>query len=304
MKPTTNAETVWGPFDQLEVTYDQELKALWYFLAPHARPCFNQELLAELSQFQAQLVRVNGGGIGDINSLPVRYTIIASRTPGVFNLGGDLQLFSRLIRSRDKEGLFAYAKSCIDVLYPNAINFDQPLTTISLVQGDALGGGMEAAISSNVVIAERSAKFGLPEVLFNLIPGMGAYSFLVRKTSPSIAQRIIMSGELLTAEEMYELGLVDVLAEDGEGEEATIKYIQRHRKRSNSHTAMNRIRRCVNPITYEELIDITTVWVDAALQLTDRDLRMIERLVQAQNRRANLPATAAAVANKSMEGHG
>ena len=70
-----------------------------------------------------------------------------------------------------------------------------PLTTITLVQGDALGGGFEAAISSNVVIAEKSAKFGLPEVLFNLIPGMGAYSFLVRRTSPDLAEKIIMSGE-------------------------------------------------------------------------------------------------------------
>ena len=312
MKPTPSAEPVWGPFDQLEVSYDRELKALWYHLTPHARPCFNRELLTELSHFQAQIMRVNGGNSGDssrdANHLPVRYTVIASRTPGVFNLGGDLQLFARLIRARDKDGLFAYAKSCIDVLYPNAINFDLPLTTISLVQGDALGGGMEAAISSNVLIAERSAKFGLPEVLFNLIPGMGAYSFLVRKTSPSIAQRIIMSGELLTAEEMYDLGLVDVLAEDGEGEEATLKYIQRHRKRGNSHMAMNRIRRCVNPITYEELIAITTVWVDAALHLTDRDLRMIERSVQAQNRRANLPSTdistTAPLTGKTMEGQG
>ena len=301
MKPTPSADSVWGPFDQLEVSYDQELKALWYHLTPHARPCFNLEMLGELSRFQEQLVRINGGKEAD--ALPVRYTVIASKTPGVFNLGGDLQLFARLIRARDRDGLFAYAKSCIDVLYPNAVNFDQPLTTISLVQGDALGGGMEAAISSNVVIAERSVKFGLPEVLFNLIPGMGAYSFLVRKTSPAIAQRIIMSGELLTAEEMYEMGLVDVIAEDGEGEDATLKYIQRHRKRGNSHMAMNKIRRCVNPVTYEELIAITTVWVDAALNLTDRDLRMIERLVQAQNRRANLPATPAAEP-KTMEGHG
>ncbi len=296
-----DSSPVWGPYDQVEVDYDAQQKALWYYLSPHARPCFNQNLLEELHRFQAQVVRVNRGGEGDPATLPIRYMILASRTPGVFNLGGDLQLFAGLIRNQDRTGLFAYAKACIDVLYPNAVNFDQPLTTITLVQGDALGGGFEAAVSSNVVIAERSAKFGLPEVLFNLIPGMGAYSFLIRKTSPDTAERIIMSGELLTAEEMHELGLVDVLAEDGEGEIATVNFIRRHQKRGNSHVAMNRIRQCVNPVTYEELIQITKIWVDAALKLTGRDLRMIERLVQAQNRRADYVEP---VQPKAMEGHG
>ncbi|MCB1182461.1 crotonase/enoyl-CoA hydratase family protein [bacterium] len=301
MRHETDTSSPWGTYEQLDVEYDPDQKAVWYHLAPHSRPCFNLDLLGELKDFQDRLVAMNRGGEGDPATLPVRYTVLASRTPGVFNLGGDLQLFAGLIRAQDRDGLFHYAKSCIDVLYPNTVNFDQPLTTITLVQGDALGGGFEAAISSNVVIAERSAKFGLPEVLFNLIPGMGAYSFLIRKTSPATAERIIMSGELLSADEMFELGLVDVVVEDGEGEEAAVNFIHRHRKRGNSHVAMGRIRQCVNPVTYDELIRITRIWVDAALNLTDRDLRMIERLVQAQNRRA---AAAEPAAPRAMEGHG
>lgn len=301
MKSDNKIPTVWGPYNQVEVDYDTQQKALWYYLSPQARPCFDLEMLAELRHLQEKIVGINDADVDTPNDPPIRYMVLASRTPGVFNLGGDLQLFSGLIRNHDRDGLFHYAKSCIDVLYPNAVNFEQPLTTISLVQGDALGGGFEAAISSNVVIAERSAKFGLPEVLFNLIPGMGAYSFLIRKTSPDIAERLIMSGELLTAEEMHELGLVDVLAEDGEGELATVNFIRRHQKRGNSHVAMNRIRQCVNPVTYQELIRITKIWVDAALKLTSRDLRMIERLVQAQNRRAEYVEPTAA---KAMEGHG
>ena len=174
------------------------------------------------------------------------------------------------------------------------------MTTITLVQGDALAGGFEAAISSNVVIAEKSAKFGLPEVLFNLIPGMGAYSFLVRRTGPDLAEKIIMSGELLTAQKMHNLGLVDEVVEDGQGEAAVNRFIQRHRKRGNAHEAMSRIKKCINPVTYEELIEITRIWVDAALKLTSRDLRMIERLVQAQNRRAGVQKTEP----KALEGLG
>ena len=55
-------------------------------------------------------------------------------------------------------------------------SFNLPFTTISLVQGDALGGGFEAALCGDIIIAEKQARFGFPEVLFNLFPGMGAYN--------------------------------------------------------------------------------------------------------------------------------
>jgi len=58
-----------------------------------------------------------------------------------------------------------------------ANNLFLPLTTISLAQGDALGGGFEAALSCSVIIAERRARFGFPEVMFNLFPGMGPTAF-------------------------------------------------------------------------------------------------------------------------------
>jgi DSF synthase len=281
-----------GDYRQLSVRYDARERVVWYTIQPQPRPCFNLELLDELRQFQHRLETVIGQAGMRGEPFPVAYTILASGVPGVFNLGGDLRLFTRMIRDHDRQGLFRYAKACIDVLYPNAVSFDQPLTTVSLVQGDALGGGFEAAISSNVVIAERSAKFGLPEVLFNLIPGMGAYSFLMRRASPDVAERIIMTGDLLSADEMFELKLVDRVVEDGTGEEAVTEFLARHRKRSNAHAAMARVRRCINPVTYEELITITKIWVDAALQLGSRDLLLIERLIQAQNRRVERAAVA------------
>jgi DSF synthase len=289
-----------GGYEQLSVRFDPEYGALWYTLEPRGRPCFNLDLLAELRQFQLRVETVIREAAARGERLPVRYTVLGSAVPGVFNLGGDLDLFAALIRRQDRRSLFRYAKACIDVLYPNAVNFDQPLTTISLVQGDALGGGFEAAVSSNVVIAERGARFGLPEVLFNLVPGMGAYSFLIRRTSPDTAERLIMTGDLLTAEHMRELKLVDRVVADGEGERAVLEFMREHRRRSNAHAAMGRIRRCINPVTYEELIAITRIWVDAALQLTDRDLVLIERLVAAQNRRL----VRSAEPPRAMEGQG
>ncbi len=273
-------------FHQIRVHYDRLYRALWYTLDPKPRPCFNLDLLAELRQFQNDLVLTNQKAQERGQPLPIRYTILASDTPGIFNLGGDLEHFHRLIQKKDREGLLNYATACIDVLYPNAVHFDMPITTISLVQGEALGGGCEAAISSNVIIAERGARFGLPEIMFNLIPGMGAYSFLIRRTTPEITKRMITSGEVFTAAKMHEMGLVDILAEDGEGHLAVQKFVSDTRKRANAYHALNKIRQCVNPLTYEELMKITEVWVDTALQLEARDLRTISRLVSAQKKRA------------------
>src|SRR5207344_2632652 len=74
----------------------------------------------------------------------VDYYVTGSRTPGVFNLGGDLALFVMLIKTGDREALAQYAKLCIDVQYPRSQSFFSPsLTSIALVQGDALGGGFE-----------------------------------------------------------------------------------------------------------------------------------------------------------------
>lgn len=290
-----------GAYNQLEVRYDERQRAVWYTLAPHSRPCFNLPLLEELRQFQHRLTTVIRQADYDGHPNPVRYTVLASKVPGVFNMGGDLRLFSRLIRDDDRDGLFRYAKACIDVLYPNAVNFQLPVTTISLVQGDALGGGFEAAISSNVIIAERGAKWGLPEVLFNLIPGMGAYSFLIRRTPPHVAENIITTGQMMSSDEMLDLKIVDRVVDPGEGEQAVVDFIDRHQRRNNAHTAMSRVRQCVNPITYEELINITKIWVDAALKLSDRDLLLIERLIQAQNR-LKTPAKAQEEPPQAMEG--
>lgn len=292
-----------GSYEQLEIRYDALRRAVWYYLEPRDRPCFNLDMLEELRQFQHRVGTVIRKAEFRGEPTPVQYTILASKVPGIFNMGGDLKLFSKLIRSGDRQGLFQYAKACIDVLYPNSVNFDLPLTTITLVQGDALGGGFEAAISSNCIIAEEGVKWGLPEVLFNLIPGMGAYSFLIRRASPDLAERIIMTGEMLSSQDMLEHKIIDKVVGQGEGEQAVLHFIDKHRRRSNAHIAMSRVRRCVHPITYQELIKITKIWVDAALQLGDRDLLLIERLIQAQNRRTEKSAVATAQEKpRAMEG--
>ncbi len=265
-------------YAELTPHHDAQHELMWYYMCPAARPCFSPQLLSDIRGFQEDVTRM----FDSPNGAAIRYLVLASDVPGVFNLGGDLELFRQYIVARDRGGLLRYAKACIEVLYANLINLGRDLTTISLVQGDALGGGFEAALSSNVLIAERSANLGLPEVLFNLFPGMGAYSLLSRKVGGAQAERMILSGKLYAAEELYEMGVVDVLAEDGQGEMAVYDYIKRENRSWNGFHALREAKRVVNPVTYEELMRVTEVWVDAALRLTPRDLRMMERLINRQ----------------------
>jgi DSF synthase len=265
-------------FTQLKTHYDNKYKTGWYFMNAQPRSCFTSVLLKEISQYQKS-VKLE---MKFSNQEKYDYLILASDTEGVFNLGGDLAVFFELIRNKDRDGLFAYAVSCIDVLHQNITHLNSELTTIALVEGDALGGGFEAALSSNVLIAERGTKLGLPEVLFNLFPGMGAYSLLSRRVSCAKAEEIILSGKLYSAEELFELGIVDILAEKGQGEVEVYRYIKSANRKSNSHQAIRKVRDICNPIPYKELLDITNIWVESALKITHQDLRMMERLVMRQ----------------------
>jgi DSF synthase len=198
-------------------------------------------------------------------------------------LGGDLALFIRHVENGDRDLLFDYAMRCIDALYANVVSFRSSVTTLSLVQGEALGGGFETALSSDVLIAEKRSRMGFPEILFNLFPGMGAYSLLSRKVGGKRAEQMILSGKLYTAEELHDMGLVDILADDGEGETAVFDYIRRENRARNGFRAFRQVRNGIDPITYEELEKSIEIWVDAAMQLEKRDLKMMDRLVARQH---------------------
>jgi DSF synthase len=225
---------------------------------------------------------------------PVRYTVMASRMPGIFNLGGDLRHFAELIRNKDRATIRQYAHACIDVQHPRAVNMNLPIVSISLVQGDALGGGFEAALADNVIIAEKSAKFGLPECLFNLFPGMGALSFLTRKIGAPLAEKMVFSGQIYTASELHEMGVVEVVCEDGMGEQAVYDFVEKADRSFASRRSVYASRQIINPVSRDELIRITDMWVESALTLTPMDLRKMERLASAQDRRwATVNRTAA-----------
>ena len=275
------------PDSQYQAEFEPATGTLWgYFNPREGAPCFSLGLLKDIASHDEALARARGRVEIDGHSYQAHQYVLASRTPRVFNMGGDLALFSMLIKAQDRHAIGSYARLCIDNMYRRIQNFGCPtLTTISLVQGDALGGGLEAALSSDVIIAEESAQMGLPEILFNLFPGMGAYSLLARRIGMRAAEELILSGKILGAAELHRIGVVDVVATDGQGETAVRNWIARNAKRRNGMQGVMRARHFVHPVRREELEGIVELWVDAAMRLSERDLKMMSRLVRAQVRR-------------------
>jgi len=273
-------------YSQLITDFDENDGAMWCFADPSPRPCFTPQLLEDLIKFYQVISNKNNCECRAGIAPSIKYLILASYRPGVFSLGGDLSLFIECIKERDRARLESYMRLSIDVLYKTHTNLDVPLSTIALIRGNALGAGFEGALSCDYLVAEKSVQLGFPEVLFNMFPGMGAYSFLSRRINTVQVEQMILSGRIYSAEELYEMGVVDVVAEDGEGINEIKKFIKKLTKNQNTRKALLKIRHRVNPVSLEELLDIGEIWVDAAMSLTARELKTMERLVRSQDKMA------------------
>lgn len=264
---------------EIEVSWDEAAATLWSFMTPTTRPSFNPTMLRDLQAWQQEIRRSFGS---DTNEL--KYLVLGSRYPGAFNLGGDLEFVADRAEARDLGALIAYGNTCVDVLYQNMVSLDLPIVTIALIQGDAIGGGFESALSFDVLVAERGARFSFPEQVFGMFPGVGAHSILTRRLNAAQAERLMLSGKAYTAEEMYDLGLVHVLAEPGEGERAVVDYIAQHGKRQTGQYGVYRAAREINPITLDELQRVVKIWAETALRLQPHDVKMMRRLAAVQAR--------------------
>lgn len=274
--------------DQLDVLYDQDAEALWTYMRPVGRPSFTPPMLGDFVNWQ----RLIGAHFGP-DHVPLRYLILGSRAPGVFCFGGDLELFAALIREGNRDGLAAYGYRCVEILHRNLMSLDLPMLTIGLVQGQALGGGFEALLSFDYIIAERGSSFGLPEVKFGLFPGMGAHAFLSRKLGSAMADRVIMGDVTYSAEEMFDMGIVHALAEPGEGVAAVRDFMRKSERRHAGLVGARRASKRADDISLSELRDIVDYWADAALKLREQDLKLMQRLAGAQERLPRAPSVAA-----------
>lgn len=270
--------------DPLGTHDDAALSARWIYLKADAPIKITEGVLSSFRDKRTVLEREIRQDLAAGREPRTRFMVMASERPRVFSYGGDLTFFKKRVAAGDREGLRQYAKSCIDYVYATATGLGLPLTTIALVRGTAMGGGFEGALAHNVLVAEKQSQMGLPEIMFNLFPGMGAYQLLSRRIPPAKAEQLILSGKTYSAEELYEMGVVDILADEGEGEEAVRDYIRQAHSKRNGRDALRRLIQQVDGLRYDDLIKSIDVWVDAAFNLSESDLKTMDFLVRAQQR--------------------
>ncbi len=265
------------PYKTIRLEWSSDLRLLRVRTAVRPIQCYSLSAMSELQQM-----------LDDISANPglVRHFVMTSDVPQVFNFGGDLALFVLLVRAGDVDSLKLYGRRCVDLVWwmENAANLGIHTTVLS--QGDTLGGGLESVLPFHKIIFEKSAQAGFPEVLFNLFPGMGAWDFTIRRAGFAVANEMILSGRLYGADELLHRRLIDVVAEDGQGEAALERAVREVDPRLRGTVAALRAQRLAAPIRYDTLMAIVDQWAESALGLTDRDLRLMERLARAQARKA------------------
>ncbi len=272
--------------EEISVRYDVETASIWCYFNPGVRPCYSYDMLTEIHTLQLEIIDY----FKSYNMeppIPVNFFILASQINGIFNYGGDLNMFAEMIRKQDRETLLKYGKLATEMIYLNSVNYHLPLTTIAVVEGTALGGGFEVILSCNVSIVEEQVKMGFPDIRFNLIPGVGAYSLLARSVGVKRAEEIILSGKVYSAKELCEMGLLTVLTKEGKGREKALRFMKKQNKLRNGYQAVYAARNRFQQLDREEFMDINEIWVDAALKLEEKDLKVMHKLIEAQNQKHN-----------------
>ncbi|MEU2742633.1 enoyl-CoA hydratase-related protein [Streptomyces sp. NPDC007095] len=139
----------------------------------------------------------------------VRVVVLTSTAERAFCVGADLKE-----RNSFSDADLVRQRPVARAAYTGVLEL--PMPTIAAVHGFALGGGFELALSCDLIVADRTAVLGLPEVSVGVIPGGGGTQLLPRRVGAARAAELIFSARRLEADEARESGLVDELVEAGQ----------------------------------------------------------------------------------------
>jgi enoyl-CoA hydratase len=193
---------------------------------PHADNAITTELAAQLIEI-----------LETIAARPsVRVAVITGAGDRAFSVGGDL----RQRKAMTKEEWLRQRQVFDRVLY-TLRQLSRPI--IAAVHGMAYGGGCEIAISTDFIIASDDARFGQPEAMVGLSAGGGGPVYLPRMLPPGKAMQMLMTGEPITAQEAYRLGMVNELHPKAELMGAVLRIAEAIA--SNSPTAVQAVKRAV-----------------------------------------------------------
>jgi enoyl-CoA hydratase/carnithine racemase len=179
-------------------------------LAMHFPPAneMGTVMLAEFDQFYAALQSA---------SSEASVLIIYSQLKSGFSAGGDLREMYARLRETSPADISAGIRDSLARSHCrlNAID-ESPLVTIAAVHGICFGGGFELALTCDLIVADRMARFCFPELRLGLIPGGGAIPRLKRDVRNSVVRDLLLTGRSINADKALSVGLVNQVAVDAE----------------------------------------------------------------------------------------
>lgn len=267
--------------DSFELTTDAANRAIWVARRSEASASVTLSQLRETLAIDEALCQASESGL--------RFKVLCSEQPGIFSLGGDLRLFCECIEQGKREVLENYATLAVKAVWNNVRALGAcRVPALAIVAGEAQGGGFEAALSCNTLVAERGSSLGFPEPLFGLFPGMGAEILLATRVDADVARKLVHSSNRYSAEFLHEIGVVDYLVDAGTG----IAHVKRMLARALSGSAeserlhIEKRQARLDKIQLHELEAMVARWLEQAMRLDPRNLRNMRYIIEMQGRRA------------------
>lgn len=218
---------------------------------------------------------------------PAAHTLIIHSTQrGGFCAGADLRELYQGLVDAPREHHGRQMRGFIDRIHRVMDAIDMlPLTTIGVVHGVCFGGGFELALTCDMLIAEKSARFCFPELRLGIIPGFGGIPRLRRDVGNALIRDLLLSGRSVGAKKALAVGLVSQLVAGGEGLPAARALAAQSGKFD--ATARKAAKAFIKPLPVEELARERDLFV----QLAEGPalLAALKRFVESTELRPYLP---------------
>ena len=214
-------------------------------LALHREPCneIGSLTLEELEKFVTALDTLTA----DAHAIILHSTV----KPG-FCAGADLRELYQWIQEHGQAEVVKHARSYLERIHAvmNAID-SSPLTTIAAVHGVTFGGGFELALTCDLIIADKMARFCFPELRLGLIPGYGGIPRLKRDLGNAVVRDLLLTGRSFNTTKAEQIGLVSQVVAEGEALRAARATAVQLAKFDRMTAAM--AKQFIKPIPHEEL---------------------------------------------------
>lgn len=248
-----------------------------YTLRLHAPPCneIGTRMLEGLEKALDQLDPTLGHAL-----------ILHSSLEAGFCAGADLRELYAAIKDHKGEAQVRELTGWLDRIHAVMDRLDTlPLTTIGVIHRVCFGGGFELALTCDVLIAEKTARFAFPELRLGIIPGFGGIPRLRRDVGNAVVRDLLLTGRTIRATKAGEVGLVSQVVAEGEGLAAALSLAKQQSKYDRD--ARVTCKRFMKPFPAAELAEEKRLFIQ--LFQNDAVTEGLRRFVESTDARPYLP---------------